>query len=292
MFLIEDAKFGAQFNKWKQRADVSAELAKEVQHMGLQFVFQFLTNVRHRVQPYWTLYLAMETVNPCSPWDVSPDAWLGVLDLCDRVGMNNERAKAVVKELKAQHLTAGGWCLAEVKACTYNLLKYYHDRLVVDKKLSKLPDFPLANKFATLVFSLHIASSVIESYFSKTRYAKSLHRSKLDDTLASATLHLQQLRALRDNEVLETATALTIDFKQALTIVENSLEDLRRKYVDRRVSKPFFDNDLERVRDYEGKVVSVDFAHAEGCFLFQVQYDSDSDGEDLEHWELKRYVMD
>ena len=46
--------------------------------------------------------------------------------------------------------------------------------------------------------------------------------------LVSATLHLQQLRSYRDAEVLETASALTIDFKKALTQVENSLGDLRK----------------------------------------------------------------
>lgn len=71
MFLIDDAQFGDNFNKWKQREDVSADLCQEVQRMGPQFVFQFLTNVRHRLQPYWTLILTLETIDPCSPREVS-----------------------------------------------------------------------------------------------------------------------------------------------------------------------------------------------------------------------------
>lgn len=30
-------------------------------------------------------------------------------------------------------------------------------------------------------------------------------------------------------------------------------------------------------------------SQTEGCYLFQIDYDSDSDGEDMEHWELKKY---
>ena len=138
--------------------------------------------------------------------------------MCRRVGMRDELAKATVRDLKSQKEMTGEWCLGEIKVYTYNLIKYYHDRLKEDKKHSRPPDFPHTNTFATLIFSLHISSSVVESYFSKTRYVKSLHRSKLDDALTSATLHLQELRTYRDNEVLETVDALVIDFKRALTI--------------------------------------------------------------------------
>jgi len=44
------------------------------------------------------------------------------------------------------------------------------------------------------------------------------------------------------------------------------------------------------VRNYEGTVKGVEFSSTEGCFLFEVEYDSDSDDEDLEHWELKKYL--
>ena len=167
MILRDGAKFGEEFRKWESKVDVSEDLAKQVKAMGRQFVFQFMMNVRHRLQPYWRVILAMETINPCSPYKVSPDAWLGVIDLCKRVDMSD--ARACVKDLQAQHETGGEWSMAEVKACNANLLKFYHDRLVFDNKHNKLPDYPLANNFATLIISLHIASAIIESFFSKTR---------------------------------------------------------------------------------------------------------------------------
>ena len=291
LMLRDGAQFGEQFNKWKSRPDVTEGLVKQVQCMGRQFVYQFLMNARHRVQPYWRVLLAMETINPCSPYRVSPDAWLGVKDLCRRVGMDDAFTRTVVRELKLQHVRSAEWSLAEVKECTNNLLKYYHDRLASDLRHNRMSDYPAANKFATLVFSLHVASAIIETFFSKTKYCKNIHRSTLSDDLASATLHLQQLRSFRDDEVLETASALTIDFKKALTQVENSLTDLRKKYVDRRLKKPFHDEEQDRVRDYYGSVVSVDFVATEGCYVFHVQYDSDSDDEDMEHWELREYII-
>ena len=67
---------------------------------------------------------------------------------------------------------------------------------------------------------------------------------------------------------------------------------MRKKYLGTRVVKPFLDEALGAVRDYVGEVQSVDFHPAEGCFMFQVEYASDSDEEDMEHWELKKYVVD
>ena len=170
-------------------------------------------------------------------------------------------------------------------------MRYYHDRLAADKEEGKQPDHSFANMFAMLVFSLHVASSIIETYFSKTKYIKNQHRSRLADSLATATLHLQQLRAYHDVQVLEQSSQLCIDFQQALKRVENNLDDLRTKYCGKRVSKPFFDQEVNSVRDYGGDVVSVDWSAPEGCYLFQVEYDSDSDDEDMELWELKKYLQ-
>jgi len=206
--------------------------------------------------------------------------------------MSPEEGVDVVRQLKIQKDRAGDWSLAQVKACTNNLLRFYHSRLASDKQVVRQPDFPLANKFATIIFSLHLASSIIETYFSKTRYAKNKHRSRLSDDLASATLHIQQLRSYQDAETLESSSALTLDLEAALRYVENNLDDLRRKYLDKRISKPFFDEQLERVRDYAGHVSSVDFSRDSGCVLFQIDYDSDSDAEDMELWELKEYIQE
>ena len=169
-------------------------------------MFQFLLNARHRLRPYWQIILAMETINPCAPYRASCQAWEGVRDLCTRVGMSPEEGVAVVRQLKIQKDRAGDWSLAQVKACTNNLLRFYHSRLASDKQVVRQPDFPLANKFATIIFSLHLASSIIETYFSKTRYAKNKHRSRLSDDLASATLHIQQLQSYQDAETLESSS--------------------------------------------------------------------------------------
>ena len=291
MFLIPDAEFGPQFQKWRAQVDVSDDLIQQVKKMGRQFVWQFLSNARHRLQPYWSVILAMETIIPCAPHRQSPAAWRGVLDLCKRVGMDDEHARKVVRDLKSQQSDAAYWSLAEVKACTNNLLRYYHDRLQADMEDNKQPDYPFANCFAALIFSLHLASAIIESYFSKTKYIKNQYRSRLSDALASATLHLQQLRAYHDVQVLEPSSSMSMDFREALTYVENNLDDLRKKYLGARVMKPFFDEDQDATRDFGGDVVSVDWSAPEGCYLFRVTYDSDSDDEDMEYWELKKYLI-
>ena len=156
---------------------------------------------------------------------------------------------------------------------------------------NKQPDYPFANNFATLIFSLHLASAIIESYFSKTKYIKNRYRSRLSDALASATLHLQQLRAYHDVQVLEPSSSMSVDFQEALTYVENNLDDLRRKYLGSRVMKPFFDDGQNAIRDFGGDVVSVDWSPPEGCYFFKVTYDSDSDEEEMEFWELKKYIV-
>ena len=55
------------------------------------------------------------------------------------------------------------------------------------------------------------------------RYIKSATRSRLRDVLASATLHLQQLRNYIDVENLQPTDSLVLDFQRALDRVENSL---------------------------------------------------------------------
>ena len=46
------------------------------------------------------------------------------------------------------------------------------------------------------------------------------------------------------------------------------------------------------MREYKGHVTSVEFVRDEGHHLFHVQYESDSDDEDMELWELKTYVRE
>ena len=60
-----------------------------------------------------------------------------------------------------------------------------------------------------------------------------------------------------------------------------------------RISKPFIDNNLPQpaVRNFKGTVTSVDYSRSEGCHLFHIEYDSDSDDEDLELWEVKQFSL-
>lgn len=148
---------------------MSEELDEQVQLMGRQYVYQFLKDAKHRLQPYWSLLLASETINPCMPSRISPSAWEGVKDLCRRVQMDADRIVNTIKELKLQHQSAEEWCRAEVRNCQSNLLKFYHDRLTIDTAEGVQPEYPLANEFATMIFSLHYVSSSVETYFSKTR---------------------------------------------------------------------------------------------------------------------------
>ena len=154
------------------------------------------------------------------------------------------------------------------------------------------PCHRFANIFATLIFSLQFVSACIETYFSKTRYIKNINRSRLSDELASATLHVQQLRTLYNVEHLQSSDTLVLDFQSALNHVENSLKDLQEKYMDTRIVKNFEDVDTKTVRAYTGTIDRVDWSKGDGCYLFHVVYDSDSDDEDLELWEVKKYECD
>ena len=120
------------------------------------------------------------------------------------------------------------------------------------------------------------------------RYTKNAHRSRLRDELASATLHVQQLRVLVNSEVLESSDSLTLEFNKSLSYVENNLDDLREKYLGTDIVKQFEDRDGQ-VRGFRGEVSAVDWSRDDGCFLFHVVYDSDSDEEDMELWEVKKY---
>ena len=138
--------------------------------MGRRYVYEFLKNAKYRLRPYWKFILASETINPCGPSRLSPSAWDGVRDLCTRVRMTEEEVEATVRDLKQQREDAGEWRRRDERQCESNLLRFYHDRHKEDKRQNVEPQYPLANKFAVLIFSLHYVSSSIETFFSKTRY--------------------------------------------------------------------------------------------------------------------------
>ena len=101
---------------------------------------------------------------------MSKCVWEGVKDLVDRC-MPHVVRDQLVEELRAQQDMAGEWSVSEVKSCTSNLLKFYHDRKESVKRIpGAKTEYPLAERFAMLVFSIHVSSSIIETYFSKTLY--------------------------------------------------------------------------------------------------------------------------
>ena len=281
MFLSDTPTFEKQYKKWSQRVGVNEDMKDQVKAMGRQFVYHFLTNMRYRFQPYWKVIMAMETINPCAPANISPAAWDGVRELVRRC-MTGVSAEDVVNQLKAQHEMAQDWSMGEIKACTKNLLRYYHDRLAACKEHSHPQEYPLADEFARLIFSLHVASSIIETYFSKTKFIKNLYRASMRDDLATATLHVQQLRSYINDDVLETISTLGIDFKAALLTIEHDLDDLRKKYVGTTIVKSFRDEERGVVRPYRGRCTDAFFSREDGHYLFHVSYDSDSDSEDME----------
>ena len=291
-FLSDSPSYGKHFHKWIARTDVTPTMADQVKAMGRQFVYHFLDNLRFRFRPYWMCIMAMETINPCAPHHLSPNAWIGVKDLVTRCMDDGISGDDVVEELKRQHEEAQDWCIAEVKACTSNLLRYYHDRLKSCKQNQEPSKYPLAERFARLIFSLHIASAIIETYFSKTKYIKNLHRSSMRDSLSTATLHVQQLRPYMDDGVVETIKELDIDKIDALSCVEKNLDVLRDKYVNKRLSKRFRDDKHPQkiVRPYRGQVTDVWFSKTDGHYLFHVTYDSDSDDEEQEQWEVSQHI--
>ena len=93
---------------------------------------------------------------------------------------------------------------------------------------------------------------------------------------------------LIDSEKLEAADSLVLEFQRALHHVENNLDDLRDKYMGINIIKEFEDRN-GNVRGFRGNINSVDWSRDDGCFLFHVVYDSDSDEEDMELWEIKKY---
>ena len=66
---------------------------------------------------------------------------------------------------------------------------------------------------------------------------------------------------------------------------------MRRKYVNKTIVKNFDEGD-GTVRQYRGYINTVDWSKTDGTHLFHVVYDSDSDEEDMELWEVKKYMRD
>lgn len=204
MFLADPPNYGRYFTKWmKGPAREDTDLINQVKAIGKKFVFDFLTNVRFRFQPYWRAILAFETANPCQPYRTSPSAWLGVKDLCRRC-IPDAAPAAVVKDLQDQKHHADNFNLAQINICNANVLNYYRQRKVTQARMRTKIKFPLAEKFALLVFCVHVVSSNVETYFSKNNYAKNKYRTAMRLDLLSSTLHLQVTNTHNTTQTIHT----------------------------------------------------------------------------------------
>ena len=103
------------------------------------------------------------------------------------------------------------------------------------------------------------------------------------DEVASAFLHVKETRDLVDNEVLQTSSGLGLDLERPCREVERNLLDVRKRYLNVKVVKPFVDGATGEVRPYTGHVEQVAWDINEGCYMFHVRYDDDGDEEDMEH---------
>ena len=66
-----------------------------------------------------------------------------------------------------------------------NLMKFYHDRYVLSHVHSADWRRP-RDEYFRLAASLHVSSSVVESYFSQTKYIKNKYHSLLSDKTVSS----------------------------------------------------------------------------------------------------------
>ena len=184
--------------------------------------------------------MALELTNPYSPAKVRKSAWIGVKDICRRAGFDDATTLKICQDLQLQRREALSWSAGAEYRCNQSLLRFYHDRLTSAIKADIQPPHHCANLFACVVFSIHISSSVIETYFSKTNYIKSKHRSSMHDTMASATLHLpQQCPRHHHVEQLQRRTerSMMVDVDTARTFCADSKKELEDKQICRGIGR-------------------------------------------------------
>ena len=237
MFLSESANFGRHYQAWTERGDApdddhvgddEMQLRRDIERIGKKFVHDFVTNVRYRFQPYWPLLMACEMANPCSPKQVSPAAWTAAKDLMMRTGKwTVQEADVTVKNLKTQRRRYARASVAEERRMSGNLLKFYHDRYVLSQQTGEDHDFTLCDEYFRLVASLHVSSSVVESYFSRTKYIKNKHRSLLSDKTVSATMHLREMQPAH----VEVLADRNINPYLSHNLCQCTKDDYHNKYV-------------------------------------------------------------
>lgn len=212
--------------------------------------------------------MGLELVSPVSPHLVAPEAWDGVKDLMVRVGWSPDKVNNGVRELKMQRRKAVRWPMSLVIACKRNLLHFYKERSSSYTQSTDNP-YPNADSFAQLVFSIHVASAIIETFFSKTQYIKSRHRMSMSDKTVGDVLQLSQVPTPDNVEQLRPS-AVSIDVTSAAERQKNDLHVLCRKYIGRKVSRAFDVNG--QTIQYTGVVDRVFWEHEIHKFLFHVSY--------------------
>ena len=284
IFLGDTPTFGHHFNAWaaKHNSPEEGDMISQIKAMGRSFLFTLLRKVRYRIQPYWKFLMGLELINPCSSYEISAGAWEGITDLMVRVGWDQTQRNQAIKELKLQRRRSSRWSLAQIKLCKANLLRFYKDR-ITDSVQRK---YPVADLLACIVFSIHMASAIIETFFSKTSYIKSKTRKNLSDKRVSQVLHVSQTPPPVDVERLPV-NSISLDVTVAAKRQENDLDSLRNKYLDRKITREF--NVNNRFTQYKGVVDQVYWEPEMRKFIFHVTYD-DGDGEELELWQIRTFV--
>ena len=276
-------KLGGKLPAINEETDNLHEMEPQVQIRGRQFAFNLLTSLKRRLQPYWSLLLAFQLSNPLSPRQMPESCKVTAKDFCIRAGMSELKARAVVEQLDEQRGAYSRASAATERRIHRNLLFFYAER-----KQAGPSKYPLCDEYAQLVFSVHIASAVIETYFSKSKYIKNKHRSRLSDTSASASMHLSDCKVINP-EALTTDRSSLINPRLAWKINEDDQDDLATKYVGKRVRKQFTVDD--EVSAYDGSITHVHFVQDSGQFMMHVSYDDD-DSEDYEEYEVKEYLLE
>ena len=237
MFLDDTATFGHRFNEWMDCHDAPEHqgLVEQLKLMGRAFLHTLLQRVRYRIQPYWKCIMGLELVNPCSPHRISKYAWEGLRDLLKRAGFNGPQIIEAMNGLKLQRRQAARWTMSQIKHCNRNVLAWYKEAQSADSSLEQSVGYEVAHQ---LVFSLHQASAIIETFFSKTAYIKSKTRKSMSDSTVAKVLHVSQTPESEDVEML-LPDPITIDVTAATKRTENDLDVLRGKYLGRKLARSF-----------------------------------------------------
>ena len=92
---------------------------------------------------------------------------------------------------------------------------------------------------------------------------------------------------LKDEETLIVDRAGIIDPFEAWKASEKGKDELDKSYKGKRVSKQFVHNEAGDKRPFLGTVRYVHWVQSEAQYCMHVSYDSDSDSEDMEEWEVR-----